>query len=44
MRRATVYRAQGRTRQAVKDYGTVLTLKADFAQVGGGVKASNDER
>ena len=33
MRRATVYLAMGRTRQAVKDYDTVLELKPDFSQV-----------
>lgn len=33
MRRATVYLALGRTRQAIKDYDAVLDLKADFAQV-----------
>lgn len=32
MRRATVYLALGRTRQAIKDYDAVLDLKADFAQ------------
>lgn len=35
MRRATAYRAQGRTKQAIKDYDTVLTLKPDFAQARG---------
>lgn len=33
MRRATVYLALGRTRQAIKDYTEVLALKPDFVQV-----------
>ncbi len=43
MRRATVFRALGRTRQAIKDYTHVLDLRPDFTQVRAGIGGKGGE-